>query len=98
MPKTITLKIPDSLMEEYGNDPQKIEREVLENFVAEQYRTGKISTGEGAEMLGISYWEFLDFLGERKIQIGQDSSPEERAQKMETLEKLLKEKEDGNVC
>lgn len=88
MPKTITLKIPDSLMEEYGNDPEQVERAALEDFVAEEYRKSTITIRQGAKMLGLTYVEFMQFLGKRKIGIIQ-ASEEELAKEYEGFKKFM---------
>ncbi len=41
---------------------------MFEDFVADEYEKGNISIRQGAELLGLTYEEFMvDFLGDRKI-------------------------------
>ncbi len=46
----------------------------LEQTVLEQYRKRKITLRQGAELLGISYWEMNDLLRNNHIPLAEDPS------------------------
>lgn len=63
---TISIEIPDDLLDEFENIEQ-IQRTVYEDFIIEQRQKGNISLGRAAELLGISYNEFFDLLGKKGL-------------------------------
>ena len=58
----ITVEIPDDLAANFDT-PEAIRRALFEDFVIEQRQRGAISLGKAAELLDLSYPEFLDLLG-----------------------------------
>jgi predicted HTH domain antitoxin len=64
--KTISIKIPDEVLENFENTEQ-IEKTVFEDFIIEQRQIGNISLGRAAELLGITYGEFVDLLGKKGL-------------------------------
>jgi predicted HTH domain antitoxin len=64
----LKLDLPPDLLDvlESLGDPQQTIKECV---VLELYRRGEISTGKAAELLGISYRQFLDLLARHKIPI-----------------------------
>ena len=67
MPATLRLEweLPESALEEPFRTElvQAVKREVAVRLFAD----GKISSGYGAAMLGISRWEFIELLRQRQI-------------------------------
>lgn len=55
---------------------QKAQKHALGQAVVELYKEGSISTGTGAELLQMSLYDFIQFLGQHQVSIF-DSSPEE---------------------
>lgn len=71
MPKTIHLSLP---AEVEGTPFEKDYRETAQRVLAEQtvlrlYREHKISTGTGAKLLGLSRYDFIQFLGEHQVSV-----------------------------
>jgi hypothetical protein len=60
---TITLDIPDALAASLGSQADEVQRVIAESCAIESYRSGKFSTAEVREFLGLgSRWETEDFL------------------------------------
>ena len=62
----ITVDIPEDLAANFDT-PEAIRRALLENFVIEQRQRGVISLGKAAELLGLTYAEFLELLGSKGL-------------------------------
>jgi predicted HTH domain antitoxin len=61
----------------------------LQELVAlELVREGRISTGKGAEMLGISKWAFVQRMARHGIEYFSES-PEELSEQLEAVQRLL---------
>ena len=63
---TIQIKVPQLLSETY-QDPDDMEQSFYEDIILGEYQKGLISIREAAEILGLAYEGFLEWLGERKI-------------------------------
>jgi len=63
---TIQIKVPQLLSETY-QDPDDMEQSFYEDIILGEYQKGLISIREAAEILGLTYEGFLEWLGERKI-------------------------------
>jgi predicted HTH domain antitoxin len=61
---TITLEIPDDILINF-NSIDKVRQTLYENFIIEQRQRGHISLGRAAELLGITYSEFFNLLGQK---------------------------------
>ncbi len=71
MQKTIEIAVPDEVV---GTPVEKDFLETLERILKEQtvlrlYRERKISTGRGARMLGLSIYDFIQFLSSHQVSI-----------------------------
>ena len=71
MSKTIELTIPDEFVgtpfeQEYLATAQQV---IKEQTVLRLYQEGKISTGRGAKMMGLSIYDFIQFLGKHQVSI-----------------------------
>ena len=73
--KELKIKVPDELVRLIGSD-EMAEKEAKESFVLDLVRKQKISQGKGAELLGISLWDFQELLAEYDKPMV-DLSPEE---------------------
>jgi predicted HTH domain antitoxin len=71
MSKTIELVVPDEVA---GTPIEKDYLETIQQVLKEQavlrlYREHKISTGRGAKMMGMSIYDFIQFLSAHQISI-----------------------------
>ncbi len=65
----ITLEIPESVAAGYSS-LEWLKQVIYEDFVASEYKKGSISLREGAQILGVTYENFMvNFLGNRKISL-----------------------------
>ena len=78
MSKQVTVEVPDHAVKMFGGDEAHFGREMFETAVVKWYDEGRVSTGKGAEILGISRSEFLDLLFRHKVSPFQ-YTPEELA-------------------
>ena len=83
----IVLDLPDGL-----DDAVRAEltAKVKTAFVLGLFEAGKVSSGYGARMLGITRWKFLDLLGEHKIPLV-NYPPGALEEEMRLAEKLAEE-------
>ena len=63
---TVTIDIPDELAEHFDSIDE-IRRTVYEDFIIEQRQQGNLSLGQAADLLGITYTEFFDLLGQKGL-------------------------------
>ena len=78
MSQQVTLEVPDGAVKMFGGDEAHFAREMYETAIAKWYDEGRISSGKGAELLGVSRAEFLDLLFRHKVSPFQ-YTPEELA-------------------
>lgn len=64
---TLTIQIPDVLARLLAQDEPREERGMLVETVCSLYARHRVSSGEAADMLGVSRPEFWHELGRRKI-------------------------------
>ncbi len=83
---TIKIDVPDTVLEHYSS-AEEIRREVYENFVIDQFKKANISISQGAEMLGLTYSEFMVFLGKRQVSWIQ-ATAEEREESYQNLKQV----------
>jgi predicted HTH domain antitoxin len=76
MTRKVTVEVPESATEMFGGDNVRFSREMFEAAVVQWYDEGRISSGKGAEMLGLSRAEFLDLLFRHKVSPFQYTSEE----------------------
>ncbi|HRW08693.1 MAG TPA: UPF0175 family protein [Caldilineaceae bacterium] len=60
----VTLEIPDELAANFANI-QELRRTLYEDFIIEQRQQGRLSLGEAAQLLGLTYSEFFTLLGKK---------------------------------
>ena len=87
--KELTVKLPESLVEDLGGT-QKATEEVTQAAVLDLVHTGRISDGKGAELLPMARHAFLDLMGAHGVP-AIDYTPEDFAYELEGLRKLLGE-------
>ena len=81
MSKQVTVEVPEHAVRLFGGDETRFGREMYETAVAKWYDEGRISSGKGAELLGISRADFLDLLFRHKVSPFQ-YTPEELAEEL----------------
>lgn len=90
MPSTLRLEweLPDGALEEpFRTDlVHAVRREVVLRLFAD----GKISSGYGAKMLGVSRWDFIELLRERQIPLFSYQEGELEAE-LATVDHLLQQ-------
>ena len=63
---TIFLDIPQDIAETF-HDEAELRQTLYEDFIIDQRQQGKISLGRAAELLGITYRDFLSLLGKKGV-------------------------------
>ena len=89
---TVTIEIPTELTKQFSSTDE-IRRTVYEDFVIEQRQRGNISLGKAAEMLGITYTEFFDLLGNKGLSFI-NATPDELNKSYRQVERVM---ECGNI-
>ncbi len=87
---TVALDLPRDLLGALDVPQAQLETRLRELIALELFREGCISTGKGAELLGISKLEFICFLAQYGIPYFTES-PEELVDEVAALERLLSE-------
>ncbi|MCP4211606.1 MAG: UPF0175 family protein [Halieaceae bacterium] len=77
---TVTLDLPRNLLGALDVPEVRIDDHVRELVAIELVREGRISTGKGAEILGMSKWSFILLLAERGLNYFSESTEELTAQ------------------
>ena len=91
MPKTINIDVPDVILENYKN-ADDMEQSLYEDMIIREYQKGNISIREAAEILGLTYEGFMEWLGERKISFI-NASKEELEQDYKEFEEFMERHE-----
>jgi predicted HTH domain antitoxin len=74
--ETITLELPARLLAGYPGTRQEFVQNLRLAAAIEWFREGKISQGKGAEIAGVSRWEFLLALGRAQVDLFQGTAEE----------------------
>lgn len=74
--ETITFELPAQLLSEYPGTADEFVQELRLAAAIEWYREGKVSQGKGAEIAGVSRWEFLLALGRAQVDFLQGTAEE----------------------
>ena len=67
MTKPITIEVPEEALQMFDGDDARFGREVYETAMVKWYDEGRISSGRGAELLGISRAAFLELLFRHQV-------------------------------
>ncbi len=73
---TITVQVPDALLEGLAESPEALGQEIRLAAAIYLYSRGLISQGKGAEIAGVSRWEFIQALGRAEVPACQVTSEE----------------------
>jgi predicted HTH domain antitoxin len=87
---TVALDLPRDLLGALDVPQVQLETRLRELIALELFREGRISSGKGAELLGISKLAFIHLLAQNRISYFTES-PEELIDEISTLERLLNE-------
>jgi predicted HTH domain antitoxin len=87
---TVSLDLPRDLLGALDVPEARLETRLRELIAVELFREGRISSGKGAELLGISKGEFIHLLGQRGVHYFTES-PEELVADVMGIEQLLDE-------
>lgn len=80
----MTIEVPEDAVRMFGDkDNHRFAREMYETAVVQWYDEGRISSGKGAEFLGISRVEFLELLFRHNVSPFQ-YTPEELAEELKS--------------
>jgi predicted HTH domain antitoxin len=85
---SVSISLPRDLLGALDVPNGRVERRLRELIAFELVREGRISTGKGAEMLGISKWSFIQLLAQHGIDYFTET-PEELADQVADLQRLL---------
>jgi len=85
---TVALDLPRDLLGALDVPQAGLEVRLRELIALELFREGRISSGKGAELLGISKLEFIHLMAQHGLSYFTES-PEELAAEVATLEQLL---------
>lgn len=83
----VEMEFPTDFLSILNVSKPELEDRLRELFVIELFREGRISSGKGAELLGISLWSFLQLLAKHQIDYF-SQAPEELDAELEALEAL----------
>ena len=78
MTATVTMKVPMDAVRLFGEDTEHFGREMYETAVVKWYDEGRITSGKGSELLGVSRADFLQLLAKHQVSPFQ-YTPEELA-------------------
>ncbi len=87
---TVTMDLPRDLLGALDTPLTRLEARLRELIALELFREGRISSGKGAELLGISKIEFANLLSRHGLNYFTET-PEELVLEVETAERLLSE-------
>ena len=92
---TISLELPRDLLGALNVSEKQLGTRIKEMVALELFREGYISSGRGAELLGIPKLAFIGLLARHDVPYF-TQSPEELTDEVRTLEHLLKAERDGD--
>ena len=64
---TITMEIPGEILNAIRLPPKEMEREFRKELALALYQRGALSLGKARILAQMTFWEFEDLLGQRKI-------------------------------
>jgi predicted HTH domain antitoxin len=76
MKRQVVVEVPEEAMELFGEGPERFGRQMYEAAVVKWYDEGRLTSGRGAEMLGISRADFLELLSRHQVSPFQYSAQE----------------------
>jgi len=70
----VTVQMPDQVARHWGETPDAVGRQVMEDAAIEGYRAGRLSQRQVGEMLGLDYWQTESFLRDRGVPLNYSAS------------------------
>jgi predicted HTH domain antitoxin len=67
MNRRVVVEVPEEAIALFGEGPERFGRQMYETAVVKWYDEGRITSGRGAELLGISRAAFLELLFHHKV-------------------------------
>jgi len=88
--QTITLEVPDLILESYRHDMEAVKEEVQRGIVIWEYLNGHLTLSECGDILKIGYRGFLELLWSKGIPIDglDDEEVEEQVNHLRNIIKL----------
>ena len=90
MGKTFCIELPESITHLWKSE-KELTREMKEALTLELVRKHRISFRQGAKLLEMEYWDFLEFMSERGVPVI-DYPPEDLDRELEDLRNLERSK------
>ncbi|MEQ9370516.1 MAG: UPF0175 family protein [Coleofasciculus chthonoplastes F3-SA18-01] len=85
---TVRLNLPRDLLGVLDVSETGLEKRIRELIAIELFREGRISSGKGGELLGVSKWDFIQLLSRYKVPYF-NQTPENLVAEVNLLETLL---------
>jgi predicted HTH domain antitoxin len=85
---TISLDLPDIVLESYQQNIPNLIQDIKQTFIIWEYTNGKLSLRQSADVLNLSYREFLELLWSRGISIDALNEQELNEQYIDLIELL----------
>jgi len=92
---TVSLQLPRDLLGALEVPQGELEARLRELIALQLFREGRISSGKGAELLGVSKLAFIKRLAQHGLPYFTES-PEELVAEVKMLERLQREPAEGN--
>jgi len=92
---TVSLQLPRDLLGALEVPQGELEARLRELIALQLFREGRISSGKGAELLGVSKLAFIKLLAQHGLPYFTES-PEELVAEVKMLERLQREPAEGN--
>jgi predicted HTH domain antitoxin len=73
---TITVQVPDMLLEDLATSPEELDREIRLAAALHLYSRGLVTQGKAAEIAGLSRWDLIEALGHAEFPACQVTSEE----------------------
>ncbi len=89
MSTTIQIRIPAILSENYSQR-ESMEHSFYEDIIIGEYQKGLISIREAAELIGVTYEGFMEWLGQRKLSFI-SATKEEREEDERNFEQFMEQ-------
>ena len=89
---TVALELPRDLLSALDVPQAEMEDRLRELIALELYREGRISSGKGAELLGVSKLAFIQLLSQRGIDYF-TTSPDELQAEVTMLDQLVRDED-----
>ena len=87
MSQAITIEIPDSIAEQYATWGE-LKESIYESVVIREFQKGVLTIRESAQILGLTYEGFMEWLGERGLSFI-TATPQELEESYNNFEKFM---------